>query len=352
MSLINDICDQRNNIRRIKDQLCTWGQSVENLPDDEPQFVKITVVVEGDIKQFDTVEQDRLIGILTQMTNTTRDQIRILNTECGSVKITLELPEYAARHLVSLFEQGAIGLQQLSILRIAFLDTDTLLTRTEQPESTNHPSFEHQRSTYGRSSHMAQYFPDRSNDDWIVSLRAREPQICTDLYHICLSVAKRCLQNWNGQEPSDAASEIWVKLVEWVDQRDFKVNRSFERYVIVATSNHCYNIKRVIYTERSQFSDPIDENTEYRASFDVGSNDTTDPARVALYAALDQCMKRCTQEDQQIAQWYAERKGPAWIAKQLRPATRQNTISVRWYRIRAKVRDCMERLGQNPLKST
>src|SRR5690349_5827994 len=114
----NGIAEARAQIARCKVVLRGWGATVEDHPDDEdrpptpdrvqvptpattaPATARVTLLIEGDLPQFTPEEQAGFMFLLARAVNVSTDQIRVVHIESGSIKLTLDMPEEAARRLL------------------------------------------------------------------------------------------------------------------------------------------------------------------------------------------------------------------------------------------------------------
>jgi len=79
---------------------------------------QVTILLESDFGKFTTTKQDSFIFALSCLLNVSPKQIRILHVAPASVLITLEMPEQAARHLVSMYLANDSALQTLHIKKV------------------------------------------------------------------------------------------------------------------------------------------------------------------------------------------------------------------------------------------
>jgi hypothetical protein len=83
-----------------------------------PSVAQVTILLEGDVQEFTSSERERFVFALSRIVNVAPGQIRILHVSPGSVQVTLEMPEEAARLLVSMYLASDPALQTLRIAKV------------------------------------------------------------------------------------------------------------------------------------------------------------------------------------------------------------------------------------------
>jgi len=79
---------------------------------------KVMVLIERNIQEFTSSEQETLVLALSRLVNVSPNQVRVLWVSQGSVLVTLEMSEDAARKLISLFLREDPILETLHIARV------------------------------------------------------------------------------------------------------------------------------------------------------------------------------------------------------------------------------------------
>lgn len=77
------------------------------------QLARVTLTLEGDIRQFGEKEREAFIWNLSRLLDIPEEHIRILRVMEGSIKIELRLPEKAARRLEAMYQNNDPALEQL-----------------------------------------------------------------------------------------------------------------------------------------------------------------------------------------------------------------------------------------------
>jgi TIR domain/Effector-associated domain 7 len=101
---------------------------------------QVAILLAGVFEEFDSAKQDTFVRALAKTVSITPDQIHLVSMLPGSVLVTLEMPEQAALHLLSLYLAKDPIIQSLFIQRVELLSSSST-TRISEIESTKpHPS--------------------------------------------------------------------------------------------------------------------------------------------------------------------------------------------------------------------
>lgn len=88
------------------------------LAEDNRNITRVSLIVEGNYESFTEGERIRIVGVLAELLDLSRDRIRVLSVTSGSVQLNLELPANAAGRLYAMALASDPGLQKAGIKAI------------------------------------------------------------------------------------------------------------------------------------------------------------------------------------------------------------------------------------------
>lgn len=174
--------------------------------------------------------------------------------------------------------------------------------------------------------------PPRDKDTWIHHLQARDPETCWELYCLCYDTCARRFRGATTQDYEDLAMEVVCNLLQRIDKQEPIAADMFEIYVVAAATHACFHLMRHASKQPGMVDDQ--ELAQIAAvPQDTEGSELDDLERALLLA----CIARLDAENQRIARWYLEDKGPSEIARELGGHYTANLIAVRWCRIRTRI---------------
>ena len=115
---INETVQQLERLRAKLDELEKQEKPTRVVQGMQPATGQVTILLEGSIQSFDSKEHAYLIDTLAQAVGINSAQIRVLRLVPGSIQITLEMPEEAAKRLLEIYLAGDRVLQPLKIKKL------------------------------------------------------------------------------------------------------------------------------------------------------------------------------------------------------------------------------------------
>jgi RNA polymerase sigma factor (sigma-70 family) len=174
--------------------------------------------------------------------------------------------------------------------------------------------------------------PPRDKGTWIRHLQARDPETCSDLFRLCFDACSRKFRGATTQDYEDLAMEVVCNLLQRIDKQEPIAADLFEIYVVAAAHHACFQLMRRTREQPTLVGD------QELAQIEAVPQDTEESELDELERALLlACIARLDAENQRIARWYLEDKGPSEIARDLGGHYTANLVAVRWFRIRARI---------------
>lgn len=189
----------------------------------------------------------------------------------------------------------------------------------------------------------------RTPDHWIADLRMGDPAVLEEFARIAAQAARRSSRRraawgWDGfsdEEIEDIVAECRLRIIQRVADEQFVIReRFFETYISAVVSNYAVDLIRDLARLPSQPIDDRQPQPDEHADQPAPGSD-----RAPLYAALDGCLRRLNLRYQQIVEWYSKGMPRSWIAANLDPPMKPDTLSVRWNEIRRSLRLCLAEAG-------
>lgn len=103
---------------------------------------QITIVLHGNVRDFDQCDQEGLRHLLAQLANISPQAIQVLQIETGSVRVTLELPESTARWLLSLYRGNK---PLIALLDIQAIENFQMVQAAPREQPAARPQLERRR---------------------------------------------------------------------------------------------------------------------------------------------------------------------------------------------------------------
>jgi translation initiation factor IF-1 len=113
---------------------------------------KLTILLERDIANFTTYEQEILIFTLSRLVAIPPEQIRILQVTAGSVVVVLEMPADGALELIKMFEDSDPILEIIKIEEMWLLDPVTNLPIATSVSTSKEDNFDEESNNNIRTS--------------------------------------------------------------------------------------------------------------------------------------------------------------------------------------------------------